>query len=96
MKLTDRPAWVAPRLAAWAAAAAALLGLPGPAGACAVCYGAPASSETAGLNAAILFLLGIVGVVQAGLVAMFLAIRRRGRDYQRRKAELHLIEGGAR
>jgi hypothetical protein len=74
---------------AWAA-------MPHAARACAVCYGAAGSDQTAGLNAAILFLLGVVGVVQAGLVAMFVAIWRRGRAYRRRRAELHLIEGGAR
>lgn len=63
---------------------------------CAVCYGAADSAQTAGLNAAILFLLAVVALVQAGLVALFVSIRRRGRDYERRKAELHLIEGGAR
>ncbi|MGH9465668.1 MAG: hypothetical protein ACRD0X_08465 [Thermoanaerobaculia bacterium] len=82
------------RSLAMTAAALAVLAMPREAGACAVCYGAADSPETAGLNAAILFLLGIVAVVQAGLVAMFLAIRRRSRDYQRRKAELHLIAGG--
>jgi hypothetical protein len=90
-----RPAPARSPLAA-SAAALALLALPRAAGACAVCYGAADSPQTAGLNAAILFLLAVVALVQAGLVAMFLAIRRRSRDYQRRKAELHLIEGGAR
>ncbi len=84
------------RLLAASTTAAALAVLPRAAGACAVCYGAADSPQTAGLNAAILFLLGVVALVQAGLVAMFVAIARRGRAYRRRKAELHLIEGGAR
>jgi hypothetical protein len=50
---------------------------------------------SAGLNAAVLFLLGIVVVVQGGFVALFLSIRRRARERARRKASLEVIEGGA-
>ncbi|MEZ5333519.1 MAG: hypothetical protein R2991_16140 [Thermoanaerobaculia bacterium] len=75
--------------AAWALASAA------PAAACAVCYGDPDSPMSAGLNNAVLFLLGVVVLVQAGFIALFVSIRRRGKERERRKASLEVIEGGA-
>lgn len=82
---------VAPVLAALALALAAAA----PAAACAVCYGDPDSAMSAGLNNAVLFLLGVVVLVQAGFVTLFLSIRRRARERARRKASLEVIEGGA-
>lgn len=79
----------------WVALALSLGGA-GEAGACAVCYGDPDSAMTAGLNNAVLFLLGIVGIVQGGLIALFLSFRRRMKSRERRRAALRLIEGGAR
>lgn len=81
-------------VAALAILAGALSGA-APAAACAVCYGDPDSAMSAGLNNAVLFLLGVVVVVQVGFVALFLSIRRRGRERARRKASLEVIEGGA-
>ncbi len=49
------------------------------AGACPVCYGAPDSSSTEGLTAAVFSLLGVTGGVLAAFAAMFLRIRRRTR-----------------
>lgn len=49
------------------------------AGACPVCYGAPDSSSTEGMTAAIFSLLGVTGGVLAAFAAMFLRIRRRTR-----------------
>lgn len=82
---------VVPVLAALTLAAATAA----PAAACAVCYGDPDSAMSAGLNNAVLFLLGVVAVVQVGFVALFLSIRRRARERARRKASLEVIEGGA-
>jgi len=47
--------------------------------ACPVCYGAPDSSSTQGMTAAIFSLLGVTGGVLAAFAAMFLRIRRRTR-----------------
>jgi len=49
------------------------------AGACPVCYGAPDSSSTQGMTAAIFSLLGVTGGVLAAFATMFLRIRRRTR-----------------
>ena len=68
---------------------------PATADACAVCYGAEDSAMTAGLNNGILALLGVVAVVQGGFVALFVSIWQRGRRLRRRRAGLHLIQGGA-
>lgn len=68
---------------------------PDTADACAVCYGAEDSAMTAGLNNGILALLGVIAVVQGGFVALFVSIWQRGRRQRRRRAGLHLIQGGA-
>ena len=47
--------------------------------ACPNCYGDPDSSMTAGMNMAILSLLGITGGVLAGFMAFFVFLRRRFR-----------------
>jgi hypothetical protein len=57
------------------------------AGACSVCYGAPDSSSTQGMTAAIFSLLGVTGGVLAAFAAMFLRIRRRTQALLRRAAE---------
>jgi hypothetical protein len=49
------------------------------AGACPVCYGASDPSTTAGLNFAILALLGITGSVLAGFASFFLYLRKRSK-----------------
>ena len=78
-----------------AAVAALLVALaPAAARACAVCFGAADSSMTEGMNAGILALLGVVGVVQIGFVAMFLHIRHRARTLQERRDSLQVIRGG--
>jgi hypothetical protein len=61
--------------------------------ACPVCYGAPGPSTT-GLNNAIIFLLIIVGLVQAGFVALFWSFRKRAKALQRRREQFRVIEGG--
>lgn len=47
--------------------------------ACPVCYGASDSPMADGVNAAILFLLGVTGTVLSGFVALFLYLRRRAK-----------------
>jgi heme/copper-type cytochrome/quinol oxidase subunit 2 len=64
--------------------------------ACPTCYGDPASPMTKGSNNAILFMLGIIGLVQVGFVGLFITFWRRARALRRRRESLRLIEGGAR
>ena len=49
------------------------------AGACPVCYGVTDASTIAGVNFAILALLGVTGSVLAGFASFFLYIRKRSR-----------------
>ncbi|HEX6100602.1 MAG TPA: hypothetical protein VF432_30075 [Thermoanaerobaculia bacterium] len=64
--------------------------------ACSVCYGAPGDPLVKGANNGILFLLGVVGFVQIGFVAMFWSFWRRGREQRRFRESLRVIEGGPR
>jgi hypothetical protein len=48
------------------------------------------------MDAAIWFLLSVLGLVQIGFVALFISFWRRARELRRRREEFHLIEGGAR
>ena len=66
-----------------------------PASACPVCFGGP-SAGGQGMNAAIIFLLSVVGFVQIGFVALFLSFWRRARDMRRKRESFRLLEGGAR
>jgi hypothetical protein len=63
--------------------------------ACPVCYGAPNSPMTKSSNNAIIFLLGVIGFVQVGFVAMFWSFWRRARELRRLRESFHVIEGGA-
>jgi hypothetical protein len=63
--------------------------------ACPVCFGNPDSPLTKGTSNGILFLLGIIGLVQIGFVALFVTFWRRARAIRRRRESFHLIEGGA-
>ncbi|HLU46547.1 MAG TPA: hypothetical protein VK116_00635 [Planctomycetota bacterium] len=47
--------------------------------ACSVCFGAPDSAQTASVNNAILFLLGVTACVLASFATFFLVLRRRMR-----------------
>ncbi len=73
----------------------AILAWPQLASACPVCFGGP-NSITKGMDAAIFFLLSIVGLVQVGFVALFWSFRRRAKELQRRREQFHLINGGVR
>lgn len=62
--------------------------------ACPVCWGAPDDPMVKGVNNGIWVLLGLVGVVQAGFIAMFWSFRQRARQQQRFRESLRVIEGG--
>ena len=63
--------------------------------ACPVCFGGP-DSLGKGTDAAIWFLLSVVGFVQLGIVALFFSFWRRAKEMRRRRDSFHLLEGGAR
>jgi hypothetical protein len=64
--------------------------------ACPVCYGAPGDPMVKGTNNGVWVLLGIVGFVQIGFVAMFWSFWRRARQQKRFRDQFHVIEGGPR
>lgn len=70
------------------------MALPSAADACAVCYGDPDSTMSQGMNNGILALLGVVGFVQLGLVAMFAAIWTRTRRLRRQRDRFEVLQGG--
>jgi hypothetical protein len=55
-----------------------------PSFACPSCYGAADSAETEGVNWAILSLLGITGTVLFGVSALFISLRKRALEFNRR------------
>lgn len=59
------------------ALAAALLLAPRAAGACAVCFGDPDSPASQGLTAAVLFLVGVIVAVLAGVALFAISMLRR-------------------
>jgi hypothetical protein len=63
--------------------------------ACPVCYGAPNSPMTKSSNNAIMFLLGVVGFVQVGFIALFWSFWRRAKELRRRRESFHILDGGA-
>jgi len=75
--------------------AAALLLVPAVLSACPVCYVAPNSPMTKSSNNAIIFMLGIIGFVQVGFVAMFWSFWRRAKELRRRRESFRLLDGGA-
>jgi hypothetical protein len=62
--------------------------------ACPVCYGDPNDPMVKGTNNGVWVLLGIIGFVQIGFVAMFWSFWRRARDQKRFRDQFHVIEGG--
>jgi hypothetical protein len=48
------------------------------------------------MNAAIIFLLSVVGFVQIGFVALFFTFWRRSRELRRKRESFRLLEGGIR
>ena len=83
-------------LVALGVAFAAVVAMAEPAAACPVCFGASDSPMAQGLNNGVLFLLAIVGMVQLGFVALFVSVRRRAKDYEKRKDAFEVIDGGLR
>jgi len=67
-----------------------------PALACPVCWGASDEPMAQGMNNGIFFLLGVIGMVQIGFVALFVSFRNRAKAYQQRKDSFAVINGGAR
>ncbi len=59
-----------------------------------VCWGAPDDPMVKGVNKGIYVLLGLVGLVQIGFVALFWSFWRRAREQKRFRESLHVIEGG--
>ena len=47
-----------------------------------------------GMNNGIFFLLGVIGTVQIGFVALFVSFRRRGKEVQKRKDSFEVIRRG--
>ena len=64
------------------------------ASACPVCFGDPNSPMTKGASNGILFLLGIVGFVQLGFVALFFSFWRRAKAHRKFKEQFHVVKGG--
>jgi hypothetical protein len=62
--------------------------------ACAVCFGAPGDPMVKGVNNGIWVLLGLVGFVQLGFIALFWSFWRRARAQRRFRDSFHVIEGG--
>jgi hypothetical protein len=62
--------------------------------ACPVCWGAPDDPMVKGVNNGIWLLLGLVGFVQIGFVALFWSFWRRGREQRRFRESFRVIEGG--
>jgi len=65
-----------------------------PAFGCPVCWGAPDDPMVKSVNKGIYVLLGLVGFVQIGFVALFWSFWRRAREQKRFRESLHVIEGG--
>lgn len=64
--------------------------------ACPVCYGDPNSPMAKGMNNAIIFLLGLVGVVQIGFIALFWTWWRNSAKLRKRRDEFRVLAGGVR
>ena len=69
----------------------ALLAMPRVSMACATCFGAEGSQMTTGSNNAIIFLLVVIGLVQAGFLALFIMFWRRSRANRRLREQFHVV-----
>lgn len=79
-----------------AVALALLLGLVVslPAVACEACFGDPNNPATKGMNNAIFFLLGVIGLVQVGFVSLFWQFRKRAKYREDRRKQFQVLRGG--
>ena len=66
------------------------------ASACPVCFGDPSAPSAKGMNAAIWFLLGMVGFIQLGFGALFVTFWRRARALRRHRESFQVLDGGVR
>lgn len=64
------------------------------ASACPVCYGNQQTPMTKSAGNGVLFLLGIVGSVQVGFVALFVSFWKRTKALQQKHEQFQIIEGG--
>jgi hypothetical protein len=64
------------------------------ASACPVCYGTAQTPLTKGASNGVLFLLGIVGSVQVGFVALFVTFWKRAKALAQKREQFHIIDGG--
>ena len=64
------------------------------ASACPVCYGNQQTPLNKSASNGILFLLGIVGSVQIGFVALFVSFWKRTKALQQKREQFQIIEGG--
>ena len=62
--------------------------------ACEVCFGAAGDPATLGMNNAVLFLLGVIGLVQVGFVTLFFKFRKRSRSLAEKKEKFRVLQGG--
>ncbi len=63
---------------------------------CAVCYGAPDSPMTQGMNTAIFTLLGVTGVVLGSFVTFMVYLARRARLFHDQSLDSELAQGNKR
>ena len=73
---------------------AILIAAPIAASACPVCYGNQQTPLNKSASNGILFLLGIVGSVQIGFVALFVSFWKRTKALQQKREQFQIIEGG--
>lgn len=74
--------------------AAALLLVPRLAGACAVCFGDPDSPASRGLTVAVLFLVGVIVAVLAGVALFAVSMLRRNERQHEHGARGAALTGG--
>ena len=55
--------------------------------ACSICFGDPSSASSEGVTAAVLFLMGVAGVVLAGVVSTLFVWARRARQMEHQNRE---------
>ena len=68
--------------------------LPSALWACPVCFGDASSSLNKGASNGILFMLGIIGFVQIGFIALFWSFWRRAKALRLKREQFQLIDGG--